>query len=135
MRLTELAPRFLGAGGYGVTNADGSPVSKREGVMLTFVCPKCGPDGARHGHVACYLNPAMDGAPYKRGSPCWNRTGDTFETLTLSPSILVKPDNGRGCGWHGFVENGEVVDEHHKPIPRQPWQDAISIADLEAMEE
>jgi hypothetical protein len=34
----------------------------------------------------------------------WNRTGDTFETMTLTPSI-----DGSGVGhWHGFITNGEV---------------------------
>jgi hypothetical protein len=35
----------------------------------------------------------------------WRRTGDTFDTLTLTPSIL----RIGGCGWHGFVTNGEVT--------------------------
>ena len=41
------------------------------------------------------------------GEPTWQRTGDTFETLTLHPSILRSPQKG-GCGWHGWVTNGEV---------------------------
>jgi len=32
----------------------------------------------------------------------------TFETLTLTPSILRTPEKG-GCGWHGFVTNGEII--------------------------
>jgi uncharacterized protein DUF6527 len=34
----------------------------------------------------------------------WTRTGDTFEMLTLSPSVDASK---AGC-WHGFVTNGEV---------------------------
>lgn len=34
------------------------------------------------------------------------RVGDTFDILTLTPSILrIKPS----CGWHGFITNGEVI--------------------------
>lgn len=34
----------------------------------------------------------------------WTRTGDTFETLTLSPSV----DASRSGCWHGFVQGGEI---------------------------
>jgi hypothetical protein len=35
----------------------------------------------------------------------WTRAaGDTFETLTLSPSIDASPAGH----WHGFIQNGEV---------------------------
>lgn len=34
----------------------------------------------------------------------WKRTGETFETLTLEPSIMQP----RGC-WHGHIKNGEVL--------------------------
>lgn len=34
----------------------------------------------------------------------WKRTGETFETLTLSPSI-----NAEASGhWHGFITKGEI---------------------------
>lgn len=35
----------------------------------------------------------------------WERTGDTFDTLTLKPSI----QRVGGCAWHGFITNGEVI--------------------------
>jgi hypothetical protein len=38
----------------------------------------------------------------------WTRTGEDFETLTLTPSIHSDPAKG-GCGWHGFITNGEVL--------------------------
>lgn len=43
----------------------------------------------------------------------WQRTGDTFETLTLAPSVdYTRYDNGElrdpTC-WHGFVQNGNVT--------------------------
>jgi len=51
------------------------------------------------------LDPPLDGGPPVDGPKhVWTRTGDTFETLTLRPSILRMD----GCRWHGFVTNGEV---------------------------
>jgi Family of unknown function (DUF6527) len=35
----------------------------------------------------------------------WQRTGDTFEQLTLSPSI----DASKAGHWHGVVTNSEVT--------------------------
>lgn len=37
----------------------------------------------------------------------WTRTGDTIETLTLSPSV----NRTGGCPgkWHGWIRNGEAV--------------------------
>ena len=53
----------------------------------------------------------MDGGP-SHSPPAWHRTGDTFDTLTLSPSILVVPDERvpeYGCGAHFYVRKGEIV--------------------------
>jgi hypothetical protein len=36
----------------------------------------------------------------------WQRTGETFDTMTLTPSIRRLD----GCAWHGFVTNGEIVN-------------------------
>lgn len=102
MKLTDLNPEWIGSGGAGITNsADGSPVPRREGTMLMFSCP-CGcPEP-----IAVYVNPPLDGQPAdERCKPVWQRTGDAFESLTLTPSILRRG----GCGWHGFVTNGEII--------------------------
>jgi hypothetical protein len=99
MRLADLEPGWVGAGGEGVTR-NGQPVPARHGVGLGFNCP-CG-CGDR-----CYVgfeNP-LDGKPYNDdGAPKWLRTGDTFDTLTLAPSI----QRLSGCRWHGFIEAGNV---------------------------
>ena len=105
MRLSELNPEFVDAGGPGVLGADGAVLPRRTGVMLAFDCPVCGPEkGAKHGGIMCYLSPAIDGTPYVGEGPKWTRTGDTFDTLTLSPSIL-----NRTCGAHFYIRNGEIV--------------------------
>ena len=102
MKLTDLHPEFFNAGGPGIHKTDGSPVPARVGVGMIFDCP-CG-CGVK-GHVEFTV--AIDGQPWAVESPRWERTGDTFETMTLSPSInRPKP---QGCGWHGWIRNGEVT--------------------------
>lgn len=104
MKLTDLNPSWVGAGGEGVTR-NGQPVPKRHGVGVQFDCP-CGCE------MPCYVafaNPLDGGAPYTDpGQPAWQRAGETFETLTLTPSILRARDKG-GCGWHGFITYGAVT--------------------------
>ena len=53
-----------------------------------------------------FANPLDGGPPISdpdRPRCLWQRTGDTFETLTLSPSVDASPD------WHGWIRNGEMV--------------------------
>jgi hypothetical protein len=35
----------------------------------------------------------------------WQRTGETFDDLTLTPSIDASPSGH----WHGYVTNGQVA--------------------------
>lgn len=97
MKLADLDPFWLGAGGEGITR-DGQPVPERHGVALGFNCP-C---GCGDGLCIPLANP-LDGGPAVQ-SPNWQREGETFEALTLRPSILRRS----GCGWHGFITNGEI---------------------------
>lgn len=101
-RLRDLNPTFYGAGGGGVMRADGSPVPERSGLGLICDCP-C---GCGELLAVPFRNP-IDGGPMETdasGRATWQRTGETFENLSLSPSIL----RVGGCGWHGFIENGQV---------------------------
>lgn len=102
MRLVDLHPRFLGAGGPGITNSKtGEEVPRREGVGVMFDCP-CGCDSP------CYVpfaNPLDGGPALESGHPVWQRVGETFEDLTLTPSILRM----RTCDWHGYVTKGEII--------------------------
>lgn len=101
-RLADLNPSFVFHGGDGVTR-NGKPVPKREGVGLGFDCP-CGCGDRTY---VDFANPVDGGPPIQTDKRhTWQRTGEDFETLTLSPSILrTKP---HGCGWHGFIENGGI---------------------------
>ncbi len=98
-KLTDLDPRWVGAGGPGLYDKDMNPDPQRTGVGLSFDCP-CGTCGQR-----AYLgleNPVDGGAVVEPGHAKWTRTGDDFGTLTLRPSIL----RHGGCAWHGFLTDG-----------------------------
>lgn len=92
MRLVELNPKFLACPG----------AERTEGMGVDLDCP-CGARDEHHRLYVPFENPI---GPGPKGSQWgWHRTGDTFETLTLTPSIYRKYD----CGWHGFITNGEVI--------------------------
>jgi len=91
--LAKLNPRWLGVL---------RPVS---GEGRAFDCPNCGP---RHTIAVYFANP-LDGkepAPWQK--PVWNRDGETFQTLSIQPSISYP------C-FHGWVEGGFVIDISESP--------------------
>lgn len=114
-RLVDCNPSFITYDG----KDDHSPDA------LFFDCPE--------GHEDCRydvpFSPAMDGAesPVRQANGAhWERTGDTFETLSLSPSIRGVPQyasreaaiaDGRlaehvhsrmWCALHIFIRNGQI---------------------------
>lgn len=97
MRLTELDPNWW-------TIAEG-----RTGMGITFLCPHC---RALNSESTQYLgiwfaNPVDGGPPAPIDlvpNPRWKRTDDTFETITIEPSINASDH------WHGFIINGEVTN-------------------------
>lgn len=107
MKLTEFHPEFMSAGGDGISDQHGNPVPERHGVGVLLDCP-CGKCDECHQLYVPFANPIDGGPPVNDGHASWQRTGDTFETLTLTPSILRSTNKG-GCGWHGFITNGEIV--------------------------
>lgn len=104
--LAELNAMFVGAGGTGVFNADGSPAEARVGVGVMMDCP-CGECGDPL--YVPFANPIDGGPPLRGGGYGWQRNGETLERLTLSPSVLRAVEKG-GCGWHGFIREGKVVE-------------------------
>lgn len=103
MRLTDLNPAYVGHGGEGVfRTSDGSPIPFRDRIGVRFDCP-CGKCGT---HVVILFNNPPDGGPCCDATQNhWTRTGDSFENMSLTPSILRKQ---KDCDWHGFVTNGEI---------------------------
>lgn len=103
IKLTELNPGFFGNGGEGIytrdENGERVPVPERKGTGIAFDCPcGCGERVALH-----FKNPLDGGESTAADRVSWQRTGDSFENLTLRPSILRLG----GCAWHGFLTDGE----------------------------
>ena len=84
MRLVELSPRWV--------------VKEGRRVGVSFLCPHCKDDRL---HVF-FANPADGGPP--AGHPAWDRTGASFDEMTLRPSL----DASSSGHWHGFLTRGEV---------------------------
>jgi len=121
MKLIDLDPRWCTAARWDtpdgtmhfehVNNAPETIV--RRGMGLTFNCPV----HRNHRLGVMFANP-IDGLPGDATAKYrWHRDGDTFETLTLGPSIDAsgnKADVGEHVGmiqtpcWHGFITNGEI---------------------------
>jgi hypothetical protein len=104
MKLIELEPRWVNAGGDGIRDAAGQPVPARQGIGLTFTCPCC-----QWRHYVPFANPLDGGPAHDPSRPVWDREGETFDRLTLRPSILSSKEKG-GCGWHGYITGGEVTN-------------------------
>lgn len=92
----------------------GEWVHDRDGrrVGVKFICPTCPAVEGAPTITVLFSNPPDGGPPVPPGSQLpgendgrrWQRTGDTLETLTLSPSV----DCSRCGHWHGFVSHGEA---------------------------
>lgn len=114
-RLIDLDPRWVGF--------DFGHEWVRFGI--SFECPNY-----EHQRIVVYFKPYID--PYNFKEFCswclpeapnpntgfitktcfWNRTGETFEDLTLTPSIDFKfydEATDKMTGWHGFITNGEII--------------------------
>ena len=78
MRLVDLSPRDCIEASTGALG-------------VSFKCPCC-----RKVRIVVFFGPGAA----KR----WTKTGDTFDTMTLTPSI----DTSAAGHWHGFITNGEI---------------------------
>ena len=116
-RLIDCNPRWI-SGRY-----TGQPGDVARGVH--FDCPE-GHQGCSH---AIPFTPALDGTvseTWQQNGANWQRTGDTFESLTLSPSIRRNPtyasresaiaagalaehlNDSHFCAFHGFIRDGQI---------------------------
>jgi len=109
-RLGDCNPRWVEA-------PDGGPRC-----YVRFECPE--------GHPECWhtvpFSPSLGGAVVVHAGAKWDRTGDTFETLTLTPSIRRIPFHASReaaiaagcipkyisesllCAFHGYIKNGAI---------------------------
>jgi hypothetical protein len=113
VRLLDLKPRWVGVNpaypsGSWVLPA-GQVAPRPIHIGVSFICPHC-----INQRLAVLFYPIIDpddwvakqgwalpDATHKR----WMRTGDTFDTLTLTPSI----DCSKSGHFHGYITNGEVT--------------------------
>jgi hypothetical protein len=75
----------------------GEPAGKHRDAKIGIhvECPNCGARGA-----AYFKNPIGATAPFGRVQ--WDRTGETLETLTLSPSLKMIGH------FHSWIRNGQL---------------------------
>lgn len=105
MRLVDLDPRWV------TTNIP--PTTARRGISFECPCPQCQDElhppflTVHPQRIIIWFEPCLDGALPVSGGLRWQRTsGESFEDLTLSPSIDFKHAGG---GWHGLLDHGRIV--------------------------
>ena len=92
-RLVDLNPTWFGIHG-----------KDTEGAGVIFDCPCQSESCAWGGKLAISFRNPLRGKAYASAEEhLWQRTGETFETLTLSPSIHAVGH------WHGWLRNGVLV--------------------------
>lgn len=85
-----------------------------EAQAIHFLCPVCfrkngGAVGTHWVEVSFADRGVLDyqGSHNDEGKPSrWTVSGTSYHDLTTTPSIFLKPP---GCGWHGYITNGEVT--------------------------
>jgi hypothetical protein len=108
MRLSALEPQFTRITSPGHYQ-DVERLEDAHGVM--FLCPKCyAANGGAEGTHCVFVWFRDRGVPAEEtpGPGRWAVAGTGIDDLTLSPSINLENLGHVGCGWHGFVINGEA---------------------------
>jgi hypothetical protein len=124
MKLTDCDASFYGETAL-APGVNGLPNGRKErrGLGVTFWCPLCVKANLpehRRAMLPVAFAQTLDGGPPQEGWRTasgemrhrnhWQRTGETLETLTLSPSIDASGQkHDHGPGWHGHVVNGQCV--------------------------
>lgn len=99
MRLTDLNPRWCCDADI-VIGGVKKHFDNRHGMAVSFDCPHC-----RQTRIAVWFANPIDGLiPTDDAEHLWQRTGETFDTLTLTPSV----DASSVGHWHGFISAGEI---------------------------
>lgn len=96
MRLVDLEPRWTAA------KTTFRYAEDRRGMGVSFLCPHC-----RSTRLAVFFKNPIDGHEPAEGELLWDRAGDTFDTLSLSPSIDAGAIQFKQH-WHGHITNGEI---------------------------
>ena len=108
VKLRDLDANFLKYLGNG--SHQWKDVGREEADGIMFLCPKCfkdnnGPVGT-HSVICWFVGRVPDDVDPKPGR--WNPSGTSIDDFSLvgpgAHSILMLG----GCGWHGFVTNGDA---------------------------
>jgi hypothetical protein len=108
VRLSELEAKFL-------HDVQPSGSCRRSEVMadaagVMFLCPKCfaanGGKIGTHSVICWFVGKVPDNLDPKPGR--WNPSGTGLNDLTFVPPGATSVLLTSGCGWHGFVKNGEA---------------------------
>ena len=97
MKLADLNPQWFA-----------EPGRQGQGLNFNCPCPKCSaiPNGSPQQLRVLsvwFANPLDGQGSYLNAG--WQRVGETFETLTITPSI----DASKSGHWHGWIRDGEVT--------------------------
>jgi len=117
LKLTDLAPQFLAVETPGKVHREVADLSEAQGVR--FDCPACG--GA---HVVMVWFRDRGVIAEEPGPARWAVRGTGYHDLTLEPVVRARS----GCGWRGWVRDGEIVNSPglSPPIcPRCGWQHTV----------
>jgi hypothetical protein len=100
MRLIDLDPRWC--------SENRLTGEQRTGMGMSFLCPV----HRDHRLAVAFANPIDGGSVMTGHRYLWQREGETFETITLGPSVDASGhshgDNIQTPCWHGFIRKGNV---------------------------
>lgn len=93
MTLLELDPRWIANWRF----PNGSSPFMGHGMGISFLCPI-----HKDHRLAVFFQNPIDGFEPEKKENLWHRIGDTFENLSLTPSINAENH------WHGHIVNGQI---------------------------
>jgi hypothetical protein len=107
VKFAELKPQFYKIVEPGKLHQEVDVLTDAQGVW--FLCPKCFEANGRnnigvHGVICWFRDRGVPDTEDPRPGR-WVVSGSSYTDLSLSPSILLTS----GCGWHGYVTNGNVT--------------------------
>lgn len=108
IKIEQLEAQFLRLEKGGWRSAES--IEDAQGVL--FLCPECfatngGPVGT-HSVLCWFLGRGVPDSE-SPGPGRWEPVGTGLHDLTLRNGSSSIHLTGPGCGWHGFVRNGQVV--------------------------
>lgn len=107
----ELSPKFIKSNSEGGWRAVDS-ADDADGVM--FLCPLCYQrnGGSVGTHQVVIWDLTVPISPLFSGPGRWALEGETLGSLSLSPAAPGRAHSVHlqgGCGWHGYVTNGQAT--------------------------